>query len=408
MGDNAGILTCSSFVSDDDPIIFVCNGEVNTSCLDDLHEDSCLKKGALHTFLFKEQQQHSNSSSQCHEGDRYFGFLEEKGNQVGNSDGSDVEVNMDLGGNGANRHLTEEEGINSSFGRIFYGFRFPVDTALTEHGENLFMMTSQWINSVIVNAERHICTLLRKLNPLERKELLRQRKQIKTFLNFVNQQVVIDNANIHYEVPNICHARYNNPWNSSVQENGEKYAIFLKDLLVNVQSLLLDVGLLSDLPKHCVQNGVSRLGNNSTSRHYHIFHLHLDIYWSVLEFVFLVLDIYPKFDVSSSSSELVRGLQWLSPTLTCLRQPVDQIDQDFFQSLVELYVRDLTTVAWQRFSRLVPNDFNKVSPFPCTCVKEMWTMLIQILRCRQRNKGGRSFWFTLHQVFLFFDLAELF
>ncbi|CAE1281487.1 unnamed protein product [Acanthosepion pharaonis] len=403
MDDVTNVFTCSSSVSDDDdPIIFVCNGEVNTNCLDDLNEDSCLKKGALHAFFFYKdhQQPRTSSTNQCHGGGQYTGFFHKKRDLV---DNTDAEVDMDHSGTDADTFMslesTEEDNTNSSLWRVLYDFRFPVDTALTEYEEPLFLMTRQWINYIASNAERHVNTLLGQLNPFESRELLRRRKQIKVFLNFVNQQINNNNNCDHFEFPKVSATQFNNSWSSSIQEKDDKSAVFLKNLLVNVQSLLHNVGLLSDLPKHCIQSGVSRLGNNSTNKRYHLFHLHLDIYWSVLELVFLVLDKYPKFDVSIS--ELIKSLQWLSSSLNCLREkPVDdQIEQDFFQFLAELVVRDLTTLAWHRFtSCLAYNDFNKVSPFPCTCVKEMWIMLIQVMRYRQRNRGGRSFWFALYQV----------
>ncbi|XP_029658549.1 protein MMS22-like [Octopus sinensis] len=340
-------------------VMFVCNGEVNPNCLDDFHPESYLSKGTLKDF-FQHTQVSASTSPQLQTQQKPVGFLDDDDDVCMN------EVNPPVDRNTCSNWIW------------LFGFKYSVRTALDFHPERLFLLFRQSINHVVNNAERDTLRM-GEVNSHQSRELLSQREQIKTFLDYINYY-------LQKYVPSSLRNDPSSDCNIPEETNNH---VFLQQLFHNIQLSLQHIGPISELPRHFLQNSTCRHGSKGGSGFYHTLHMHLDIYWSTMELVFRIVDLCPDHNFEITSEMLHCGSHLV---------PTDEIEPDAFQRIVNFILWDLSAIACQRFSNLAFSDYTKVSPFTCTCVKEMWTMLIQVLKHRQRSRGGRAFWYSLYEV----------
>ncbi|GAB1604933.1 protein MMS22-like [Argonauta hians] len=338
-------------------VMFVCNGEINPNFLDDFHPESHLNKGTLKKIFQHTQGRVSSSLQQYKSTGSFINY----DNAV-----CIKEVNSVVGNN-----------IVSAKWISLFGFKYSIRTVLHLHSERLFLLCRQAINYIVSYAERDSFRL-GEVNPHQSRELLTQREQIKSFLTYIN-----------YYLQNyfLSDAKNAESGDCDVTEESKNF-VFLQQLFNNIQLLLQHIGPISELPKHFLQNSTCH-GNKSGSGFYHTLHMHLDIYWSTIEIVFHILDLFPDLHLEITSELLVDSNHLI---------PSDIVEPDAFQKVVYYILRDLSSIARQRFSHLVFSDYMKVSPYTCTCIKELWTMLIQLLKHRQIYRGGQSFWSILFEI----------
>lgn len=346
-------------------VMFVCNGEVNPNCLDDFHPESYLSKGTLKDFF---QYTQVSASTSIH--------LQIQHKPVGLLDDDDDVCMKEL-------NSAVDTNIECSNWIWLFGFKYSARTALDFHLERLFLLFRQSINYVVNNAERDSLRIGEVNSHHQSRELLSQREQIKTFLDYIN----------YYLQKHVLSSMRNDQSSDcNIPEETNNHA-FLQQLFHNIQLSLQHIGPISELPKHFLQNSICRHGSKAGSGFYHTSHMHLDIYWSVVEIVFRIVDLCPDHNFKITSEMLHCGFPLM---------PTDEIEPDVFQRIVYFILRDLSSIACRRFSNLAFSDYTKASPFTCSCIKETWTMLIQVLKHRQRSRGGRSFWYALYEVMCVF------
>lgn len=159
----------------------------------------------------------------------------------------------------------------------------------------------------------------------------------------------------------------------------------LENLIGKLHNLLLHIGRLTDLPSHVTITTACDHGNKSNSGLYHCFHLHLDVYWRVLAILYTMEWSFPDFQYSRK-----------------IVQSVDlDVDFSLFDQMVQLVLWDLVAVTLQRYVSKVSNgDYTKVVIYSCTCVKELWLLVLKLLEMRCQRQGGQSFWVSMHQIFV--------
>ncbi|XP_067143085.1 protein MMS22-like [Centruroides vittatus] len=153
-------------------------------------------------------------------------------------------------------------------------------------------------------------------------------------------------------------------------------------LLKEWRGLLMFLGRISDLPKHVICLGVSQNGNASTSA-YHLFHLYLDIWWSAVELLYVIDTVVTKNELN---------------LLVDYSRPLIPGCEDFFSQVILLLLWDLCFVAVNCHNNLLPSDYQTVTPFTCTCIYEIWIMIIHLLDYRQKQEN-KCFWNHIHYLF---------
>ncbi|XP_013393917.1 protein MMS22-like [Lingula anatina] len=164
---------------------------------------------------------------------------------------------------------------------------------------------------------------------------------------------------------------------------------FIPQLYCHLHVLLLHLGRLTELPSSVLNQCSARQGNTSTNTSYHIFHCHLDVHWGVLEILHLITTKYPNAGISSS------GQRW------CQGPGVEDYSvdpSDPFQQCLQLLLWDLVVLAMKKHGKLSMKEYLSVSPFHCTCIRELWVMLRELTDYRQEHMGKNSFWITLDEI----------
>ncbi|XP_077145799.1 protein MMS22-like isoform X1 [Ranitomeya variabilis] len=149
-------------------------------------------------------------------------------------------------------------------------------------------------------------------------------------------------------------------------------------LIEALHGLTLYIGSLSDLPNHI-------LGAFSIQHHgkvlpasWHLLHLHLDIHWSILE----ILQIL---------GEKMQG------QIVYAHQYINLIGENLTNvSLLEGHCKNLLcsliALSATKYTKVRPSEVLSSHIYPCPCIKEMWTLLIQLLDHRSKGSSSESFW----------------
>lgn len=112
---------------------------------------------------------------------------------------------------------------------------------------------------------------------------------------------------------------------------------------------------VSDMPSVVFSGGL--LNNNSPGAV--LFHTYFDIKWSFLEISYMASNLRKYSESSRKSRENF---------LVILKQ------------LEESLCGDLLYLAIRKFPEVSPNDWSGTAPFSCTCIRELWFMLLVILK----------------------------
>ncbi|XP_078474372.1 protein MMS22-like [Lampetra planeri] len=135
-------------------------------------------------------------------------------------------------------------------------------------------------------------------------------------------------------------------------------------VLAELSSLLQHLGSLGDFPAHQPSAKVYPPS-------WHLFHLNLDMRWACLDILYRLQEkttgFQPyRFDRETPSS--------------------------FIDDLVRSLMTDLVQVAVNKHNKLTPFEEVTQDPFPCGCVREMWTMVLMFLDHRHKTFLTQPFW----------------
>ncbi|XP_013383279.1 protein MMS22-like [Lingula anatina] len=242
-----------------------------------------------------------------------------------------------------------------------FGYYFTTQLALQEQMEKLFFLVRQQLNKL---ENTTITSTGWSLGTGSSASFMTARHYIRTFLEYVKVYV----------------CRYVNAMNAEQ---------FIPQLYCHLHVLLLHLGRLTELPSSVLNQCSARQGNTSTNTSYHIFHCHLDVHWGVLEIMHLITTKYPNAGISSS------GQRW------CQGPGVEDYSvdpSDPFQQCLQLLPWDLVVLAMKKHGKLSMKEYLSVSPFHCTCIRELWVMLRELTDYRQEHMGKNSFWITLDEI----------
>ncbi|XP_040284722.1 protein MMS22-like isoform X1 [Bufo bufo] len=155
-------------------------------------------------------------------------------------------------------------------------------------------------------------------------------------------------------------------------------------LIEELHGLSLYIGRLSDLPNQI-------LGAFSIQHHgkvlpasWHLLHLHLDIHWSLLE----ILQILGE----KMQGQIVYAHQYIN----LIGENLTNVS--LFEELCENLMCGLIALAATKYSKVRPSEALSSHIYPCLCIKEMWTLLIQLLDHRSKGSSSESFWTLLNTL----------
>ncbi|XP_046635826.1 protein MMS22-like [Daphnia pulicaria] len=135
----------------------------------------------------------------------------------------------------------------------------------------------------------------------------------------------------------------------------DELEVLYEKLTEIIEQTCLWLTCVSDMPSIVFSSG--SLNNNSPIAV--LFHTYFDIKWSLLEIAYMATNLRKYNENSRKSREKFMVI---------------------LQQLEESLCGDLLYLAIRKFPEVSPNDWSGTSPFNCTCIRELWFMLLVILK----------------------------
>lgn len=158
----------------------------------------------------------------------------------------------------------------------------------------------------------------------------------------------------------------------------------LPSMLVDeLRGLLLYIGHLAALPSVTVGAFVNQNQMKLFPPSWHLLHLYLDTHWLVLEILHIL---------GEKLKQVVYGRQFIG-------QAGDNLTNvSLFEEHCEHLFCDLICLSLNRFDKVMPSEALLISHCPCSCVKELWVLLIHLLDHRRKWSVADSFWNWLNKL----------
>ncbi|KAM8846831.1 protein MMS22-like isoform 1-T1 [Synchiropus picturatus] len=155
-------------------------------------------------------------------------------------------------------------------------------------------------------------------------------------------------------------------------------------LLEELFGITLLIGRLKDLPANIQSAFTIQNHGKIFPPSWHLLHLHLDIHWSVLEILHLL--------GHKMHGQVVYAHQFVNLTGENLT------DTSLFEEHLCNLICDLTGLAMGKYSKVRPTEALNSHHHLCSCTKELWVLIMQLLDCRSKEKHTQSFWSYMNQL----------
>ncbi|XP_071758557.2 protein MMS22-like [Centroberyx gerrardi] len=155
-------------------------------------------------------------------------------------------------------------------------------------------------------------------------------------------------------------------------------------LLEELFGITLLIGRLKDLPANVQSAFTMQNQGKIFPPSWHLLHLHLDIHWSVLEILHLL--------GQKMQGQVVYAHQFVNLTGENLT------DTSLFEEHLCSLLCDLTGLAMGKYSKVRPTEALTSRHYPCSCTKELWILLIQLLEYRSKLLHTQSFWSYMNSL----------
>uniref|UniRef100_A0A8C8W211 Protein MMS22-like n=1 Tax=Peromyscus maniculatus bairdii TaxID=230844 RepID=A0A8C8W211_PERMB len=158
----------------------------------------------------------------------------------------------------------------------------------------------------------------------------------------------------------------------------------LPSMLVDeLRGLLLYIGHLAELPSVTLGAFVNQNQIKLFPPSWHLLHLYLDTHWLVLEILHIL---------GEKLKQVVYGRQFIS-------QAGDNLTNvSLFEEHCENLFCDLISLALNRYDKVRPSEALMIDHYSCSCVKELWVLLIHLLDHRSKWSVAESFWNWLNKL----------
>ncbi|XP_003467484.1 protein MMS22-like [Cavia porcellus] len=154
-------------------------------------------------------------------------------------------------------------------------------------------------------------------------------------------------------------------------------------LVDELHGLLLYIGHLYELSSTSPGAFVNQNQNKLFPPSWHLLHLHLDIHWLILEILHVL---------GEKLKQAVYGHQFISLAGDSLS------NVSLFEEHCENLLCDLISLSLKRYDKVSPSEALLSDHCPCSCIKELWILLIHIVDHRHKWSHSESFWNWLNKI----------
>uniref|UniRef100_A0A8C9KVZ8 Protein MMS22-like n=1 Tax=Serinus canaria TaxID=9135 RepID=A0A8C9KVZ8_SERCA len=184
----------------------------------------------------------------------------------------------------------------------------------------------------------------------------------------------------YLEPPKVENVGVQRPYeNVGVQRPYEELEAQLPSVLVEeLHALTVHVGHLCELPSNVLAAFTIQNQAKVLPPSWHLLHLHLDINWLVLEVLHVL------------GEKLKRQVVYANHFINLTGENLTNIS--LFEKHSGNLISDLIRLAINKYTKVRPSEALTSSHYSCTCIKELWILLIQLLDHRNKGSNTECFW----------------
>ncbi|XP_072355683.1 protein MMS22-like isoform X2 [Scyliorhinus torazame] len=149
-------------------------------------------------------------------------------------------------------------------------------------------------------------------------------------------------------------------------------------LVEELHALTLFIGQLREHSSNILANFSIQNQGKVFPPSWHLLHLHLDIHWSVLEILHTLKE--------KILGQVIYAHQFMDLTGENLTN-VSLFEDHCFNLL-----RDLIVLAVNKYTKVRPSEVLTTCHYQCSCIKELWVLLIHLLDHRNKASQTENFW----------------
>ncbi|XP_039246738.1 protein MMS22-like isoform X2 [Pipra filicauda] len=208
-------------------------------------------------------------------------------------------------------------------------------------------------------------------------------------------------ANLHSEAESIRHQcikflhyvkvfifRYLEP--PKVENDGmlhpyEELEAQLPSVLVEeLHALTMHVGHLCQLPSSVLAAFTIQHQAKVFPPSWHLLHLHLDINWLILEVLHVL------------GEKMMRQVVYANHFINLTGENLTSVS--LFEKHCGNLISDLISLSINKYTKVRPSEALTSHHYPCTCIKELWILLIQLLDHRSKGSHTECFWSLVNKT----------
>ncbi|XP_065488035.1 protein MMS22-like [Caloenas nicobarica] len=173
--------------------------------------------------------------------------------------------------------------------------------------------------------------------------------------------------------------------NDGVLHPYEELEAQLPSMLVEeLYALTMHVGRLCELPSSILAAFTIQHQAKVFPPSWHLLHLHLDIHWLVLEILHVV------------GEKMMRQVVYANHFINLTGENLTSIS--LFETHCGNLVSDLISLSINKYIKVRPSEALTSHHYPCTCIKELWILLIQLLDHRSKGSHTECFWSSVNKT----------
>ncbi|XP_010211554.1 PREDICTED: protein MMS22-like [Tinamus guttatus] len=249
-----------------------------------------------------------------------------------------------------------------------FGFQWVTETALVESCGLLFGLLRQQIHSLENLVQMSSSDFSQAANMHSEADSIRH--QCIEFLHYVKVFVFR-----YLEPPKAEHDGMLHPY--------EELEAQLPSLLVEeLHSLTLQIGHLYELPSSILAAFTIQHQAKLFPPSWHFLHLHLDIHWLVLEILHVL------------GEKMMRQVVYANHFINLTGENLTSIS--LFETHCGNLICDLISISINKYLKVRPSEALTSHHYPCTCIKELWVLVIHLLDHRNKGCHTESFWSSVN------------
>ncbi|KFZ59479.1 Protein MMS22-like, partial [Antrostomus carolinensis] len=155
-------------------------------------------------------------------------------------------------------------------------------------------------------------------------------------------------------------------------------------LVEELHALTMHIGHLCELPSSVLAAFTIQHQAKVFPPSWHLLHLHLDIHWLVLEILHVL------------GEKMMRQVVYANHFINLTGENLTSIS--LFETHCGNLISDLISLSINKYIKVRPSEALTSHHYPCTCIKELWILLIQLLDHRNKRSHTEGFWTLVNKT----------